>query len=250
MTKQGSALPLAGVRVVDFSRLLPGPWCTQVLGDLGADVVKVEQPGVGDYSRYNPPNYRTNSVYFDSVNRNKRSIVLDVAKPEDREVALRLIDEAAIVVEFLPAGRDREARHRLRHGRQAQPGADLLLAERLRRRGRARRHARPRPVDPGPDRAAQQIRRRGARHAGLPGRRLRGRDLRCDRRARRVHPPPGDRPRLPSRHADLRLAALLVEHHADQRDGAARRLQRQARNSRSGATTRATTSTRRATATR
>jgi crotonobetainyl-CoA:carnitine CoA-transferase CaiB-like acyl-CoA transferase len=50
-----SNLPLAGVRVVDFSRLLPGPWCTQTLGDLGADVIKVEQPEIGDYSRFNPP---------------------------------------------------------------------------------------------------------------------------------------------------------------------------------------------------
>lgn len=104
MSKQGSALPLAGVRVVDFSRLLPGPWCTQLLGDLGADVIKVEQPGVGDYSRYNPPHYQTNSVYFDSVNRNKRSIVLDVAKAEDRAIALKLIDEAAILVESFRPG--------------------------------------------------------------------------------------------------------------------------------------------------
>ena len=54
-----SNLPLAGVRVVDFSRLLPGPWCAQTLGDLGADVIKVEQPEIGDYSRFNPPNYKT-----------------------------------------------------------------------------------------------------------------------------------------------------------------------------------------------
>jgi crotonobetainyl-CoA:carnitine CoA-transferase CaiB-like acyl-CoA transferase len=99
-----SSLPLAGVRVVDFSRLLPGPWCTQVLADLGADVIKVEQPVVGDYSRYNPPHYKTNSVYFDSVNRNKRSIVLDVGEAVDRDVALQLIDGAAILVESFRPG--------------------------------------------------------------------------------------------------------------------------------------------------
>jgi len=104
MASKDSDLPLAGVRVVDFSRLLPGPWCTQMLGDLGADVIKVEQPGIGDYSRFNPPNYRTNSVYFDSVNRNKRSIVLDIGNDGDRAVALQLIGAAAIVVESFRPG--------------------------------------------------------------------------------------------------------------------------------------------------
>ena len=51
-------LPLAGVRIADFSRLLPGPWCSQLLGDFGADVIKVEQPEIGDYSRHNPPGFR------------------------------------------------------------------------------------------------------------------------------------------------------------------------------------------------
>jgi crotonobetainyl-CoA:carnitine CoA-transferase CaiB-like acyl-CoA transferase len=50
-------MALEGVRVVDYSRLLPGPWCTQTLGDLGAEVIKVEQPEIGDYGRFNPPNY-------------------------------------------------------------------------------------------------------------------------------------------------------------------------------------------------
>jgi crotonobetainyl-CoA:carnitine CoA-transferase CaiB-like acyl-CoA transferase len=78
-----SSPPLAGVRVVDFSRLLPGPWCTQTLGDLGADVVKVEQPEIGDYSRFNPPTFKSVGAYFNSVNRNKRSIVLDLADADE-----------------------------------------------------------------------------------------------------------------------------------------------------------------------
>jgi CoA:oxalate CoA-transferase len=97
-------LPLDGVRVVDFSRLLPGPWSTQVLGDLGADVIKIEQPGVGDYSRHNPPNYAKNGVYFSNVNRNKRSVVLDMTNAADRAVAHRLIDRADVAVESFRPG--------------------------------------------------------------------------------------------------------------------------------------------------
>lgn len=98
------ALPLAGVRVVDFTRLLPGPWCTQMLGDLGADVVKVEEPGIGDYARFNPPTYRTGSVYFNSLNRNKRSAVLDLKNEADRQTARRLLAGADVVVESFRAG--------------------------------------------------------------------------------------------------------------------------------------------------
>lgn len=106
MTKNNSPanLPLDGVRVIDFSRLLPGPWCTQTLGDLGADVIKVEQPDIGDYSRFNPPVYRTVGVYFNSVNRNKRSIVLDLNQETDRAAANELIAGADIIVESFRPG--------------------------------------------------------------------------------------------------------------------------------------------------
>jgi CoA:oxalate CoA-transferase len=97
-------LPLAGLLVLDFSRLLPGPWCTQMLGDLGAEVIKIEQPGAGDVSRHNPPSYRDSSVYFNSVNRNKRSLSLDLSKPAGRDVAHRLIAKADIVVESFRRG--------------------------------------------------------------------------------------------------------------------------------------------------
>jgi CoA:oxalate CoA-transferase len=92
-------LPLSGIVVADFSRLLPGPWCTQVLGDLGATVIKIEQPGVGDPSRYNPPHYREEGVYFRSVNANKQGLSLDLTRPEGVEVAHRLIARADIVIE-------------------------------------------------------------------------------------------------------------------------------------------------------
>lgn len=97
-------LPLAGVRVLDFSRLLPGPWCTQMLGDLGADVIKVEQPGTGDLSRYNPPSYRSSSTYFNGVNRNKASLALDLSKNEGRDIARRLIAKSDVVVESFRRG--------------------------------------------------------------------------------------------------------------------------------------------------
>jgi crotonobetainyl-CoA:carnitine CoA-transferase CaiB-like acyl-CoA transferase len=92
-------LPLSGMRIVDFTRLLPGPWCTQVLGDLGGDVIKIEQPEIGDYGRHNPPHYKEGGVYFTGVNRNKRSITLDLTQEDDRVVATRLIDQADILVE-------------------------------------------------------------------------------------------------------------------------------------------------------
>ena len=100
------SLPLAGYRVIDFSRLLPGPWCTQTLGDLGADVIKVEQPEIGDYARFNPPTYKSVGAYFNSINRNKRSITLDLTKREDQLVANELAAGADVIVEFVSARRD------------------------------------------------------------------------------------------------------------------------------------------------
>ncbi|MCO5066840.1 MAG: CoA transferase [Rhizobiaceae bacterium] len=97
-------LPLEGIKVVDFSRLLPGPWCTQTLGDLGADVIKVEQPGVGDPSRYNAPMLDRNSVYFHSINRNKKSVELDLNEPGDRARLDRLLSAADVVVETFRPG--------------------------------------------------------------------------------------------------------------------------------------------------
>ena len=96
---------LSGVRIVDFSRLLPGPWCTQLLANLGADVIKVEQPGIGDYSRHNPPNTKSaGSVYFNSVNANKRSIALDLATAKGCNVAHRLMAGADVIVESYRTG--------------------------------------------------------------------------------------------------------------------------------------------------
>ena len=93
-------LPLEGVVVADFSRVLAGPLATMFLADLGATVIKVERPGSGDDTRaWGPPFVGGLSTYFTSVNRNKRSITLDLSHPEDRAVAHRLADRADILVE-------------------------------------------------------------------------------------------------------------------------------------------------------
>lgn len=101
--------PLQGVRVADFSRVLSGPYATMVLGDLGADVIKVERPGEGDETRgWGPPFADGESAYFLSVNRNKRSIALDLSRPEHREAALRLIQSSDVVVQnFRPGTMER-----------------------------------------------------------------------------------------------------------------------------------------------
>jgi crotonobetainyl-CoA:carnitine CoA-transferase CaiB-like acyl-CoA transferase len=97
--------PLDGVLVVDFSRILAGPFATMALADLGARVIKVERPDVGDDTRaWSPPTSETGSTYFDSVNRNKESIELDLADPEGRSVAFELARRADVVVENFRPG--------------------------------------------------------------------------------------------------------------------------------------------------
>jgi len=100
----GELLPLSGIRILDFSRLLPGPWCTQFLGDLGADVVKIEDNRGGDPSRHNPPMVDAGSVYFNSVNGQKRSIALDLRANGAGAVLERLFSWADIVVESFSVG--------------------------------------------------------------------------------------------------------------------------------------------------
>jgi crotonobetainyl-CoA:carnitine CoA-transferase CaiB-like acyl-CoA transferase len=99
--------PLKGLRVFDLTRVLAGPTCVQMLGDLGADVIKVEKPGAGDDTRgFAPPIMpgTQESAYFVGVNRNKRSVTLDIAKPEGQELALKLIARCDILVENFKVG--------------------------------------------------------------------------------------------------------------------------------------------------
>ncbi|MBI4444441.1 MAG: CoA transferase [Acidobacteria bacterium] len=97
--------PLEGLRVLDFTWFLAGPYATMVLADLGADVVKVEAPGTGDPTRKVAPFCGDLSSYFLSVNRGKRSICLDLRRPEDRRAALRLAEKADVLVENFTPGR-------------------------------------------------------------------------------------------------------------------------------------------------
>lgn len=92
--------PLADVRVLDVSRVLAGPFCGQLLGDLGADVIKIERPGVGDETRsWGPPFLGELSAYFLSCNRNKRSVTLDISKDAGREILYELARKSDVILE-------------------------------------------------------------------------------------------------------------------------------------------------------
>ena len=109
---KGRAGPLAGVRVLDLSRILAGPTCTQLLGDLGADVIKVERPGAGDDTRKWGPPYVTGqegreteeSAYYLCANRNKRSVTIDMANPDGAALIRDLLNACDILIENFKVG--------------------------------------------------------------------------------------------------------------------------------------------------
>ncbi|HWT21292.1 MAG TPA: CaiB/BaiF CoA-transferase family protein, partial [Variovorax sp.] len=110
MTTKPAALD--GIKVLDLSRVLAGPWCTQILADLGADVIKIERPGVGDDTRtWGPPfikdangNDTDQASYFTACNRNKRSVTVDMATPEGQALLKQMAAQADIVVENFKTG--------------------------------------------------------------------------------------------------------------------------------------------------
>jgi crotonobetainyl-CoA:carnitine CoA-transferase CaiB-like acyl-CoA transferase len=104
MAEQVSPGALAGLRVIDLSRVLGGPYCTQILGDHGADVIKVEPPQGDETRTWGPPFLGDAASYFIGVNRNKRGIALDLAQPEARGVLLRLLETADVLVENFKTG--------------------------------------------------------------------------------------------------------------------------------------------------
>ena len=104
-----SPAPLAGVRVIDLSRVLAGPLATMVLGDLGADIIKMERPGHGDDTRgWGPPFAGDDAAYFLSLNRNKRSVVVDLKDPEGVAAVRRLTADADVLIENFRPGLMRE----------------------------------------------------------------------------------------------------------------------------------------------
>ena len=101
--------PLAGIKVLDLSRVLAGPWCTQLLADLGAEVIKIERPGVGDDTRHWGPPWHGEgdqrvSAYFLSCNRGKQSAAIDFSRPEGAAVVRRLAADADVLVENFKVG--------------------------------------------------------------------------------------------------------------------------------------------------
>src|SRR5690349_24111475 len=100
--------PLAGIRVIDLTRVLAGPFCTQSLGDLGAEVLKIEPPGGGDETRQFPPFVAGESHYFLGINRNKKSLVIDLQQQAGADILRRLVGRADILVEnYRPGVMDR-----------------------------------------------------------------------------------------------------------------------------------------------
>ena len=107
MNTKDATGPLKGLRVLDLTRVLAGPTCTQMLGDLGAEVIKIERPGAGDDTRgFAPPVMpgTDQSAYFIGVNRNKRSVTLDIAAPEGQKIVRKLLEDTDILVENFKVG--------------------------------------------------------------------------------------------------------------------------------------------------
>ena len=99
-----NSLPLAGIRVLDLSRYLPGPFCTQILADFGAEVIKIEDPGSGELGRSLPPLVAGESARFFTVNRNKKSVTLDLRKQEGKEIFKKLAAVSDVVVDQFRPG--------------------------------------------------------------------------------------------------------------------------------------------------
>ena len=105
MSDNASSLPLSGVRVLDLSRVLAGPWCGMVLGDLGAEVIKIEHPLRGDDTRdWGMRIGSTETAYFNSVNRNKRSVSVDLQTPEGQQIVRELVSKSDILIQNFKFG--------------------------------------------------------------------------------------------------------------------------------------------------
>ena len=105
MVEKATERPLSGIRVIDMTRILAGPFCTMNLGDMGAEIIKIEQPGKGDDTRaWGPPFAGPEAAYFLGVNRNKKSVTLDLKHPRGLEILKTLIKGADVLIENFKAG--------------------------------------------------------------------------------------------------------------------------------------------------
>lgn len=105
MVEKATERPLSGIRVIDMTRILAGPFCTMNLGDMGAEIIKIEQPGKGDDTRaWGPPFAGSEAAYFLGVNRNKKSVTLDLKHPRGLEILKTLIKGADVLIENFKAG--------------------------------------------------------------------------------------------------------------------------------------------------
>ena len=124
--------PLEGIKVLDLSRVLAGPWCTQLLADLGAEVLKIERPGAGDDTRHWGPPWHGEgdervAAYFLSANRGKKSAAIDFSQPQGAALVRKLAEQADVVVENFKVGGLEEIRPRRHFAAGGQSTADLRL---------------------------------------------------------------------------------------------------------------------------
>ncbi len=97
-------MPLQSIRVLDLTRLLPGPYCTMILADFGAEVIKIEEPNIGDYGRNWEPKVYGDGAFFHSLNRNKKSVALNLKESDGKEQFLKLVEKADVVIESFRPG--------------------------------------------------------------------------------------------------------------------------------------------------
>ena len=130
--KPAGRAPLEGIRVIDLTRIIAGPYCAMVLGDLGAEVIKIEQPKIGDESRaWGPPWVKEVSAYFISINRNKKSLTLNFKNPQGIEIFKNLVKKADVVLENFRPGTMDELGIGYEVLQEINPQADLLRHDRI-----------------------------------------------------------------------------------------------------------------------
>ena len=152
---------LAGIKVIDLTRVLGGPYCTMILSDHGAEVIKIEPPQGDEVRDWGPPFHDGDASYFIGINRNKRSLALDLGKPQGKAVLLRLLQDADVLIENFKPG----AMEKWGLGYAADAGTEFSWTDplphlRLRRRWPAGRAARLRRDPAGDDRPHERQRRR------------------------------------------------------------------------------------------